>query len=61
MRSPDMSEEEKSKYLDGFIDDYNSGTINFLSEERKALFTCWLELYQSYVKKTVKGRVKRII
>ncbi len=60
MRSPDLSYEEKKKHIDQFLKDYNSGKVNFFSEERKNLFETWVELYAQTEKDYVINRVKRI-
>lgn len=60
MRSPDMPDEEKKKHIDKFLSDYNSGKIDFFSEERKNLFESWVELYSQFTKDYVINRVKRI-
>lgn len=61
MRSPNMTDEEKKKHVDEFIIAYVSGEIDFFSDERKALFQAWIELYSASVKQDVKNRVKKII
>lgn len=60
MRSDRMTDEDRKKHIDKFVEDYNSGKINYLDEERKDLLTAWIELYQTTVKDAVKNRVKKI-
>lgn len=60
MRSDQMPYEEKKKHVDAFIADYNSGKVNFFSEERANLFAAWVELYQTTVYDDVVNRVKKI-
>lgn len=60
LRSPEVSQEEKQKYLDKFVHDYSTGNVNFFSEEQKNIFKVWVELYAATIKDQVKNRVKRI-
>lgn len=60
MRSPDMPADEKQKHIDDFVEKYNSGKINFFSQEHEDLFRTWMELYSQTIINEVKTRVKKI-
>lgn len=58
--SPTVSMEEKKKYIDKFVEDYQSGKVDYLSDDHKNLLKTWVELYLPTIKDDIKNRVKRI-
>ena len=58
--SQEVSEEDKKKYIDAFIQEYTSGKVNFFSEEKEKLFEKWVEIYLPTVKGDIKNRVNKI-
>lgn len=53
LRSSEVNEEEKQRYIDDFIRQYTEGDVNFFSEDHKDLFKNWVELYTT----TLKARI----
>lgn len=51
LRSPEVSDEEKKKFVDKFIEDYLCGEGDILSDEHRNLFKNWVELYLETKKK----------
>jgi hypothetical protein len=60
LRSDKVSDEEKRRHIDKFIQDYSSGKVDFFSEEQRNIFAAWTEIYLKTVKYDIKNRVKRI-
>lgn len=59
LRSPEVSDEEKKKYIDKFVEEYLHGEGDFFSEEKKNLLKNWVELYLPTIKGDIKKRVKK--
>lgn len=60
LTSPEVSEEEKKKHIDAFIQEYTNGKVDFFSEEHKNLFKIWVDLYSATIVDSVKNRTKKI-
>lgn len=60
LSAPGVTDEERKIYIDKFVEDYQSGKIDFFTEENKNLLRDWVELYLPTVKEDVKNRVKKI-
>ncbi len=60
LMSPDVSDEEKKKYIDKFVEEYMSPDNDFYSDEKKNLFKNWVDLYLPTIKEDIKNRVKKI-
>jgi len=58
LRSTEVSDEQKRKYIDKFVEDYISGKSSFKDKEN--LLQNWAELYLPTVKDAIKKRVKKI-
>lgn len=58
--APDVSEEDKKKYIDTFIKDYTEGKIDFFKPEHKNLFDSWVKLYLPTIQGEIKNRVQKI-
>lgn len=55
LSSPEVSEEDKRRYIEAFIDSYGSGDVNWFSEEQRHLFEKWVELYTDVYFPTMKN------
>lgn len=55
-----LTDVEKRKHIDKFIEDYTSGRVNFFTEEQQNVFKGWVEIYKKTIKDEVKNRIKKI-
>jgi hypothetical protein len=60
LRSDEVSDEEKRKYIDGFIQDYIAGKIDSEDPEVQNLFKGWVEIYLAGIKNEVRNRIQKI-
>lgn len=61
LSSEEVSEEEKAKYIDTFIQNYLQGKEDFFEEDHKHLFEKWVELYLSTQKNSNENNITWMI
>lgn len=60
LRSDSVSKEQKVKFIEGFIEDYTKGKINYFSQEQAKIFSAWVALYEETIKDAIKNRVEKL-
>lgn len=60
LASDSLTDEEKRKHIDKFINSYLRGEVNWDVPEQKHIFDGWVEIYLRCQRMEVKNRVKKI-
>lgn len=60
LQSPEVSYEDKKGFIERFIEEYKKNAPEFWTDEKKALFQNWVNLYLEYEKKEIKNRINKI-